>query len=182
MATPRALVCTHGHCLDGFASAALFGWMLTTTRGPRELDIRSCGYGPGFSQVPPGWLDADENAILDFRYTESKALHFYFDHHPTAFGSTAERDDAIATRAPRVVRWDPRAPSCARVLHDNARDVFGMTESDLTQVRDLVSWVDKVDAARFEDVDAATSLDDPALGLAAVVEQHGDTPFLKQWS
>src|SRR5260221_115912 len=67
-------------------------------RGEDVLGFRykSCGYGPAMKQIPESWLDGAENAILDFRYTESKQLAWYFDHHLTGFGSEDERARAVA--------------------------------------------------------------------------------------
>ncbi|MFZ4079442.1 MAG: hypothetical protein ACOYKK_08380 [Microbacteriaceae bacterium] len=98
----KLLVATHGHCFDGMASAALFVHLLRALRGKSapELRYKSFGYGPGLRMIPEAWLDGDENAILDFRYTPSDRVNWYFDHHVTAFGSDAERDAAIAGALP----------------------------------------------------------------------------------
>src|SRR3954469_25233817 len=96
---PRdVMVATHGHCFDGMASAALFTRFARAIEPTAELGFRyrSCGYGPGMQQIPEGWLDGDESAILDFRYTPSKKLTWYFDHHVTGFASAEERDAALA--------------------------------------------------------------------------------------
>src|SRR5262249_61870671 len=94
----RIVVATHGHCFDGMASAALFAAMLVRLRPGQDQQLRylSCGYGPNMSTVPEGWLDGDENAILDFRYTPTPRLTWYFDHHLTAFASDEERAAALA--------------------------------------------------------------------------------------
>src|SRR5262245_3815108 len=96
------LVATHGHCFDGLASAALFTRLARALAETSALKIRykSCGYGPGMQQIPEAWLDGEENAILDFRYTPSAKLSWYFDHHITGFASEAERDAALAGAAP----------------------------------------------------------------------------------
>src|SRR6185369_6856920 len=90
----RVVVATHGHCFDGLASAVLFTQLVRSLREGSEspdFSYRSCGYGPGMSTIPEAWLDGDENAILDFRYTKSDRLSWYFDHHVTGFGSPEER-------------------------------------------------------------------------------------------
>src|SRR5881397_339321 len=95
---PVVVVASHGHCFDGMASAALFTYVRARMDGGAGLEARykSCGYGPQMSRVPEEWLDGDENAILDFRYTPSKRLTWYFDHHVTGFSSEEERDAAEA--------------------------------------------------------------------------------------
>ncbi len=115
------LVCTHGHCFDGWASAAAFTRLRRSLgdRSPEEIRFKSCGYGPGMAQIPASWLRGDENAILDFRFTESPKVDWFFDHHATGFGSDEERERALASRpgtnGPRRF-WDPTYGSCAKLI------------------------------------------------------------------
>ncbi len=177
------LVATHGHCFDGAASAVLFTRLaraLAPAGDAPAFRYKSCGYGPGMQVIPEGWLDGDENAILDFRYTPSKKLAWYFDHHITGFGSPEERDVALAGGAAAAegrpqVFWEPTYGSCAKLIADVARDRFAV---DMSPLADLVAWADVIDAARFASAEAATSPDEPVLQLAAVIEHHGDGAFL----
>lgn len=185
---PRdVLVATHGHCFDGMASAALFTRLSQSLEPstPFSFRYKSCGYGPGMQQIPEAWLDGTDNAILDFRYTPSPKLTWYFDHHITAFASPAERDAALAGstttggegRAPLPrVHYSPTHTSCAKLIADVARDRFDV---DMSPLDTLIRWADIIDSARFASAEAATAHDDPMLQLAAVVEHHGDGPFLK---
>jgi hypothetical protein len=134
------------------------------------------------SQIPEGWLDGEENAILDFRYTPSKRLGWYFDHHITGFGSPEERDTALAAAVPPAmppgrpqVFWEPTYGSCTKLIADVARDRFGV---DLAEYAELVRWADVIDTARFPSAEAATDPAEPVLQLAAVIEHHADGPFL----
>lgn len=181
---------THGHCFDGMASAALFARLVREVHAGAPLSIRyrSCGYGPGMSSIPASWLDGEENAILDFRYTPTKRLSWYFDHHVTGFGSTGERDAALAgatdtlgnatpagpAAGPRVY-YDAAYGSCTRLIADVSRDRFGI---DTSAVGELVRWAEIIDTAGFPTAEAAVSRDEPVMQLASVVEHHGDAPFL----
>jgi hypothetical protein len=169
------LVATHGHCFDGMASAALFTFLTRSLEPSLPLTYRykSCGYGPGMQQIPEAWLDATVNAILDFRYTPSRKLTWYFDHHVTAFASPAERDAALASDA--HVHYSPTHGSCAKLIADVARDRF---QVDMSALDGLIRWADIIDAARFASAEAATAHAEPVLQLAAVVEHHGDGSFL----
>jgi hypothetical protein len=175
------LVATHGHCFDGLASAAVFTRFLGALREgtPLEARYRSCGYGPGMSAVPEAWLDGDENAILDFRYTESRRLSWYFDHHITAFSSPEEQSTALERAALPDggirIHYAPTYGSCTKLISDVARDSYGIDTSALAE---LVTWADIIDAARFASAEAAIDRSDPVLRLASVVEHHGDGPFL----
>ncbi len=182
---PRQIVvATHGHCFDGMASAALFSRLLQHLRPDeaRAYKILSCGYGPNMSTVPEGWLDGEENAILDFRYTPTPRLHWYFDHHLTAFTNDAERAAALARvpaskeAAPQVYH-DATYGSCTRLLADISTRVYGADVSDLS---DLVRWAEMIDTASFASAADAVRRDEPVLQLASVVEQHGDRAFLER--
>lgn len=172
MVAPALVVATHGHCFDGMASAAVFTHFLRELEGaPLSARYRSCGYGPGMSAVPEEWLVGERNAILDFRYTPSERVTWYFDHHVTAFGSDEERSAALAR--PRV-HYDAGYGSCTKLIADVARERFGVDVGHA----DLVAWADRIDSARFDSAEAAVDRDNPVLQLAAVVEHHGDGPFL----
>jgi len=171
------VVATHGHCFDGMASAALFTHLMRGLHPgtPLTLRYRSCGYGPGMGAVPEGVFDGDDNAILDFRYTPSKRLTWYFDHHITAFSSPAERDTALAGPSAPHVFYEPTYGSCTKLIADVAHDRFAVSSDSLTE---LIGWADTIDSARFTSAEAAIRRDEPILQLASVVEHHGDTPFL----
>ena len=177
---PRDIVvATHGHCFDGMASAAVFTHLVRALSPgqPITFRYRSCGYGPGMSTIPEGWLDGAENAILDFRYTRSTKLSWYFDHHITAFGSAEEQREALASsdKAHRVF-YEPTYGSCTKLIADVASAQFGV---ESTALASLVAWADIIDAARFPTAEAAVDREEPVLKLASVVEHHGDGPFLK---
>lgn len=180
------MVATHGHCFDGMASASLFSNLMKRLRAstPLTFRYRSCGYGPGMSMIPEGWLDGDENAILDFRYTPSARLTWYFDHHITGFGSPEERDLALKNAVPPATAVEGKSPqvfydatygSCTKLIADVARQHFDV---DMTDLADLINWADIIDTARFPSAEAATNRDEPVMQLASVVEHHGDGPFL----
>ncbi len=184
MKAREILVATHGHCFDGTASAVLFTRLSRALApaegGPPSFRYKSCGYGPGMQVIPSAWLDGAENAILDFRYTASERLTWYFDHHVTGFGSAEERDAALrgAASAPGgrpQVFWEPTYGSCAKLIADVSAARFGV---DMGPLADLIGWADVIDSARFASAEAATSPDEPVLQLAAVIEHHGDGPFL----
>ena len=81
-------VATHGHCFDGMCSAVAFTHLQRSLRGPDvSFDYFGAGYGPGQNGVDPAKLKGQENAILDFRFTRSEKLTWYFDHHISAVAS-----------------------------------------------------------------------------------------------
>lgn len=188
MAPVRVTVATHGHCFDGLASAVMFTHLVRALGGSssQAFSYRSCGYGPNMRFIPPSWLDGDVNAILDFRYTPTERLSWFFDHHVTGFGSAEERDRVLGARTTSAtpptpgnpqIHYDVSYGSCTKLIADVARDRFGV-ETD--RFEDLIRWADHIDAARFESASRALDDDEPVLRLAAVVEHHGDGPFLNE--
>ena len=170
----RVAVATHGHCFDGMASAAAFTRLFRATRGDADFVYRACDYGTGGSAVPAAWLDGDENAILDFRYTALDRLTWWFDHHGTAF-----RDDADRARFegghPRERHYDPSYGSCTRLIRDVAASQFGVTMPELDE---LVRWAEIIDTAGFPSAEAALDRSAPAMRLMTVIEHFGDAKLL----
>ena len=75
----------HGHCFDGVASATTFTRFYQEKIHPGA----NVGYGgllhrPG-NLFDEGMFDGDENAIVDFKYSASPLLTWWFDHHQSAF-------------------------------------------------------------------------------------------------
>ncbi len=170
MAERKIVVAAHGHCFDGLVSAAMFTHLRRHTgKGPLRFRYLSCGYGPNLQTIPEKWLSGEENAIVDFRFTPSSRLSWYFDHHVTAFASDAQRDAALEQDGRFF--YDPSYGSCTKLIADVGAARFGVR---FDRFAELVAWADKIDSARFaspaEAVDRAT----PVMQLAAVVEQHGD--------
>lgn len=179
------VVATHGHCFDGLASATLFTAVRRSLGSSPKFRYRSCGYGPQMQRVPEAWLDGDENAILDFRYTPSPRVTWYFDHHATGFADDAEREAALARRASGLrevgrphVYYDAAYPSCTKLIADVATSELGF---ELHGLAELVTWADIIDAARFPSAAAAVDRTEPILQLASVVEQHADAAFLERF-
>ena len=176
----NVVVATHGHCFDGMASAAVFNHLVRSI-APKEQRVfryRSCGYGPGMSMIPEAWLDGDENAILDFRYTKSSRLTWFFDHHVTGFGSVEEQNRALeehALNGPTRVFYEPTYTSCTKLIADVAAKHFDVSCENLEP---LIKWADIIDSARFASASQAVDRTEPVLQLAAVVEHHGDGAFL----
>jgi hypothetical protein len=170
MAERRIVVAAHGHCFDGLASAAMFTHLRRRTGGSAlRFKYLSCGYGPNLQTIPEKWLGGDENAIVDFRFTPSARLTWYFDHHVTAFASDGERDRALENRERYF--YDPGYGSCTKLIADVGKSRFDVSFEEFAG---LVAWADKIDGARFASAAEAIDRSSPVMQLAAVVEQHGD--------
>ncbi len=169
----EVLVAHHGYCFDGATTAALFTRFLRETNpalAKAEFSYRGLLYEP--NAPPPGEkLKAGAiNAILDYRYSPSELLTWYFDHHVSAFQEKGTEAHFRADTSGKKFH-DGTYGSCTKLLVDIARERFGWTAPDLDE---LVTWSDIIDAARFPDADVASSFDPPAMAIAAVVQEQGD--------
>lgn len=181
-ATPpssRVFVASHGHCFDGLASAVAFTALLRALRPELPLDAytyRACDYRPGDSSVPAAALTGEENAILDFRYTKSDKLTYYFDHHATAFSGDEQRTYFEAQSGRHF--HDPTCSSCAKLLRRVAPESFGVS---LEHLAPLLDWADVIDAARYESPESAVLRREPELCMLTAVEAMGDDAFYRRW-
>lgn len=169
----------HNNCFDGACSAALF------TRFHRECIGTASEYDYwGLQHQAGGGLDeadftGDENAIVDFKYSASPKVTWWFDHHVSAFMTEELRKqfEAEQKRAGSETRkfFDPSYVSCTGLIADVARERFGFSTSGL---EDLLHWADVIDGARFESAEAAVSLAAPAMKLAVAIESTNDPTFI----
>jgi hypothetical protein len=165
----------HGHCFDGMCSAAVLSRMLSAIEtGPLAITCRGLEHAPGGSFVPEDILSGEINAVVDFRYTTSPRLGWWFDHHLSGIAGTEEQAHFAADRSGRKF-FDPAYGSCCKLVADIARARFDLAWPELA---DLVHWADIIDAARFPDAQSAIDLSVPALRLMTVIEDHGDDAFL----
>src|SRR5918911_1519683 len=81
----RLRILYHGHCFDGVASAAVFTRFYLERINPgAEVGYAGLLHRPG-QLFDDSMFDGDENAIVDFKYSRSDKLTWWFDHHQSAF-------------------------------------------------------------------------------------------------
>jgi hypothetical protein len=175
----NVVVATHGHCFDGTASAAIFTHLLRTVE-PTLADASFCyrgqAYDPGKNGVDPAIFEgATSSVILDFRYTATDSLAWYFDHHASAFPSARERDhfDALAARDRGF--YDAEIGSCTKLVAQVAKNKFGV---DVSRFEELLRWAHMIDTASFPTPEMAVDRREPEMKLCAVIEQHGDDALI----
>jgi hypothetical protein len=174
----RFVVATHGHCFDGLASAVVFTRLARATGAENaEFSYRTCGYGAGQTRADESVLVGDQNAILDYRFTASPKLTWYFDHHRTAFQNDADRQHFLTRAEGEPFFYDPSESSCTKLICDVGRSRFGVASTGLEE---LVHWADTIDAARFESAAQAVNRSDPVMQLVSVVEHYGDDALFAQ--
>lgn len=171
----KVVIATHGHCFDGAASAAVLTRLLSHLGGSDlTFAYRACGYNASSNPVGASILSGHINALLDYRYTTCPNLHWYFDHHATAFANEKERQHFERHRANQRFH-DPSYGSCAKLVADVAQRRFGLA---LPELEPLVHWAEIIDTAQFESAEQAISRDHPVLKLMTVIEHQGNAATL----
>jgi hypothetical protein len=177
--SPRAVVATHGHCFDGMASAVLFTHLVRAVdpaAKDAEFVYKGQAYDPGKNGVDPKiFAGATTTAILDFRYTATDALTWYFDHHASAFPSDVERAHYAKLEKNGHAFYDAKCTSCTKLIADVSKNTFGLNLDGFTE---LVTWADMIDSAAFPTAELAVERKDPVMKLLAVIEQQGDDKLL----
>jgi hypothetical protein len=161
----------HGNCFDGAASAALFSRFLEAREGGR---LSGTTFFPVHHQqgdpFPADAFDADVNAVVDFRFSPSPRLDWWFDHHQSAFQPPSDRAIFDADGTGRKF-WDPRAPSDTGFMSRVLAERFGFQAPDLAE---LISWADVIDSASFPSAAVAVRLTEPALRIMTLLEATHD--------
>jgi hypothetical protein len=175
----HVVVASHGHCFDGLASAVLFTHLLRELDQPlRELQYHALGYGPE-ERPTETLLKGDINAVLDYRFSPSPALNWYFDHHRTAFASREDHDVFEARKEQGQFFHTADYSICTKLIAEISREQFKIESPALAE---LVRWADRIDSANFPSAEAAIDGHSPILRLANVVEHHGDDAFFQQFA
>jgi hypothetical protein len=156
----------HDNCFDGLASAAVFSCFYRHRIGDgAKFEYEGLAHKAGqlFLDVQ---FDGDENAIVDFKYSSNPRLTWWFDHHQSAFLSTADESHFRSDRSGQKVH-DPTYRSCTKFIAHMAHTHFDFHPGNLEE---LIHWADIIDGAQFTDARAAVELAEPAMELMMVVE------------
>ena len=122
-----------------------------------------------------------ENAIVDFKYSSSPKLTWWFDHHLSAFLDAedeakfrAGQENADGTPGPLAMRqfFDANYVSCTGWIAHIASTKFGMNVEPL---KELIYWANIVDGAKYESATAAVEMLEPAMKLTMVIENAPDS-------
>ena len=175
----RVHVLHHARCFDGAASAAIFAAFY---RQRIDAAAKLSFFAKQHRQGDPydaTDFDADEAAVVDFRYTKADTLVWYFDHHISAFQLPGEREHFTADASGRKFH-DPDAPSCTGFIAKVAREHF---DFDASAHDELLHWAELIDSAAFPTPQVAVELAEPALQLMTFAEQNRRaelvTPFIE---
>jgi hypothetical protein len=164
----------HDKCFDGACSASLFSRLYRErVRPDAEFQFHGLVHRAGalFNEAD---FTGDENAIVDFKYSASPKIKWWFDHHQSAFltpGDAAHfRDEKSPTKF-----YDPYVKSCTKLIAAVGREKFGF---DTVPVSEMVHWADTIDGALYESAKVAVEMKEPAMKLTMIIEATQDPKFI----
>ena len=168
----RLRVLYHGNCFDGCSSAGVFTrfYRERIAKGPVEVVYRPLEHKGDAQPFAADCFDGDENACVDFRYSQDPRLTWWFDHHASAFQLPGDEDHFRADATGRKF-YDPTAKSCTKFLADTVAAKFGF---DAAPLAELIEWAEIIDGALFPDAKMAVELKEPALRLMTFIENNRD--------
>ena len=160
------LVCFHDRCFDGACSAAVFTrFYRQCVDAKAEFRYRGMMHRAG-QLFDAGLFDAEENVIVDFKYSSSDRLTWWFDHHQSAFLTEADAEHFRHDHSGKKF-YGPDYRSCTKFIADTTGKHFGFQAPDL---EDLVHWADLIDGAQYPDIRTAVEMREPATQLTLVIE------------
>ncbi|MDT4955800.1 MAG: hypothetical protein QOJ02_3938 [Acidobacteriota bacterium] len=166
----------HGHCFDGVASATVFTrFYQSRINTGADVEYISLLHRPG-SLFDEEMFDGDENAIVDFKYSTSDRLTWWFDHHQSAF-LTPEDEAHFRQDTSGKKFLDATRKSCTEFIMDVARTRFDFEDTGLDP---LVHWAHIIDGALYDSPAQCVELAAPALQLMQVIESDPDDGFIEQ--
>jgi hypothetical protein len=177
----------HDKCFDGACSASLF------TRFHKECIGTASSYDyrglvhRADSLFDETWFDAEgENAIVDFKYSASPQVTWWFDHHLSAFLTPEDeakfrrgQTNADGTPGPQAMRqfFDPTYISCTGWIAHIASTKFNM---DLSPFTELIHWANIVDGAKYESAKSAVEMEAPAMKITMVIESAPESSLVQR--
>jgi hypothetical protein len=162
----KVRVCFHDKCFDGASSAAIFSRFYRECISPYAEFLYTGMTHKASQPFEDGVFDGDENAIVDFKYSSSPLLTWWFDHHQSAFLRPEDAEHFRRNQSGKKF-YDPAYKSCTKLLATVASEKFGF---DVKPLAELIHWGDIIDGAQFASPEVAVGLAEPATQLALVIE------------
>ena len=170
----RIRVFYHYKCFDGACSAALFSrFYRERIRANAEFEFVGLVHRAG-ALFEESDFTGDENAIVDFKYSPSPKITWWFDHHQSAFLSPEDAAH-FEQQQSNTKFYDPDFKSCTKLIATVAENRFGF---NLEPVREMVHWADIIDGALYDSPEDAVGIRSPATRLTMVIEASQDQQLL----
>jgi hypothetical protein len=172
----RVRVFYHDKCFDGASSAAVFSrFYRERIRNGVEFVYTGLLHRAG-ALFDEKQFDGDENAIVDFKYSSSPKVTWWFDHHQSAFLTPEDAAHFEQDESNRKF-YDPDFKSCTSFIATIAEQRFGF---DPSPVAELVHWTDIVDGALYEDAKSAVEMKSPAMKITMAIEAAREPDFVRR--
>jgi len=172
----KVRLCFHDRCFDGAASSAVFYRFFRERIQPLS-EFHFTGMTHRARQpFEDGLFDGDENAIVDFKYSSSPRVTWWFDHHQSAFLTPADAENFRQDRSGHKF-YNPDYKSCTKLLADVTGAKFGF---DVKPLAELIYWGDIIDGAQYATPESAVALAEPATQLALVIESAPEDGLVPQ--
>ena len=167
------LICFHDRCFDGACSAAVFTRLYQQCIDPNaQFRYRGLMHRAG-QLFDEGMFNAEVNAIVDFKYSSSDRLTWWFDHHQSAFLTAADAEHFRNDKSGKKF-YGPDFRSCTKFIAKTGATKFGLQAPDLDE---LVYWADLIDGAQYPDTRTAVEMREPATQLTLVIEGTREANF-----
>jgi hypothetical protein len=164
----------HDKCFDGASSAAVFSrFYRERIRNDVEFVFSGLLHRAG-ALFNEDHFDGDENVIVDFKYSSSPKITWWFDHHESAFLTPEDAGHFEQDQSNRKF-YDPDFKSCTSFIAAVGEQRFGFNPEP---VADLVHWTDIIDGALYPDARTAVEMKAPAMKLTMVIESAQDHKFV----
>src|SRR6202162_1355378 len=162
----KVRLCFHDRCFDGTASAALF-YRFYRERFEANAEFHFTGMTHK-AKSPWGQdlFDGDENVIVDFKYSNSPKLTWWFDHHQSAFLTPEDARHFREHPGPHMF-YEPEYKSCTKLIATVAQKKFEFNTQPLAE---LIHWGEIIDGAQYPTPESAVAISEPATQLALVIE------------
>lgn len=163
----------HDKCFDGTASAAVFTRFYRERIRDAEFQYTGLVHRAG-ALFDESQFDGDENAIVDFKYSSSPKITWWFDHHESAFLTKDDQEHFEQQQSTKKF-YDPDYRSCTKFLAMIAEQRFGFNPAGM---KDLIEWADIIDGALYSDPQTAVEMKEPAMKLTMVIEATQDRSLI----
>lgn len=174
MKTMKVRVCFHNRCFDGACSAAVFSRFYREVVNPGAEFLYQGLFHRAGQLFSEEMFDGDENVIVDFKYSSSPRMTWWFDHHQSAFLTPADARHFERDRSGKKF-YDPSFRSCTKFIAHIGATKFDFCAPDLDEV---VHWADIIDGAQYPDPRTAVEMRDPATQITLVIEGAPSDDFV----
>lgn len=164
----------HDKCFDGACSASLFSRLYHERIDPEaKFEFHGLVHRAGalFNEAD---FTGDVNAIVDFKYSASPKIKWWFDHHQSAFLTPGDAEHFRSEQSPTKF-YDPDCKSCTKFIATIGRERFGF---DSAPVANMVYWADTIDGASYPSAKDAVEMKEPAMKLTMTIEATQDPGFV----